>query len=66
MLITIDTELQVIVVPKEYSRLLNNWNDMVAGVGGRRVDSNQFLRLCFDAALSNQVVTEEEHKALRP
>lgn len=66
MRITIDTELQVIIVPNSYYSQIDKLNVIIEGAGGKKLDYNQFISDCFHNALSHKVIRQSEVVALNP
>ena len=66
MRITIDTELQSIIVPNSYYAQIDKLNDIIMAAGGKPLDYVEYIRNCFQTALANKIINQSEAAALRP
>ena len=56
MRITIDTELQAIIVPNSYYMQVDKLNEVITEAGGKKLDYTEYIRTCFEKAYATQVV----------
>lgn len=64
MRITIDTDLQVVIVPNSYYRQIDRLNEVITAAGGRALDYKQYICDCFVTAVDKQIITQSEVAAL--
>lgn len=68
MRITIDTELRVIIVPNSYYAQIDRLNEIITAAGGTKLDYANYIRDCFENALSTKIICQSEvaaEKALK-
>ena len=68
MRITIDTELRVIIVPNSYYAQIDRLNEIITAAGGTKLDYANYIRDCFDNAISTKIICQSEvaaEKALK-
>lgn len=58
MRITIDTELQAIIVPESYYMQVDKLNEVITEAGGKALDYTAFIRTCFEKAYATQIVRQ--------
>ena len=66
MRITIDTELQCIIVPNSYYAQIDKLNVIIDGAGGKRLDYTQYIRDCFETAIDTKILRHSDVIALKP
>ena len=68
MRITIDTELQAIIVPDSYYMQVDKLNEIIASVGGNgaKIDYTTYIQTCFDNAYKTQIVRQSDVAKLKP
>ena len=66
MRITIDTELQAIIVPNSYYSQIDKMNNIIMAAGGMPLDYIDYIRNCFQTAMANKIITQSEAAALSP
>ena len=66
MRITIDTELQAIIVPNSYYMQVDKLNEVITEAGGNKLDYNDYIRTCFEKAYATQVVRTADVANLKP
>ena len=60
MRITIDTEMQAIIVPDSYYAYVDKLNDIIVDAGGNALDYKSFIRTCFERAYRTKVISQTE------
>lgn len=60
MRITIDTELQAIIVPNSYYAQIDKLNEVIEAAGGKKLDYTQYIKDCFALAVGNKVVRQSD------
>ncbi len=60
MRITIDTELQVIIVPNSYYSQIEKLNEVIEAAGGKKLDYTQYIKDCFAIAVGNKIVRQSD------
>ena len=65
MRITIDTELQAIIVPDSYYTQVDKLNEIILGAGGRKLDYSAYIKTCFEKAYNTQIICAEDVKRLK-
>lgn len=58
MRITIDTELQAIIVPESYYMQVDKLNEVITEAGGKALDYTAYIRTCFEKAYATQIVRQ--------
>lgn len=58
MRITIDTELQAIIVPESYYMQVDKLNEVITEAGGEPLDYTKYIKTCFDKAYKTQIVRQ--------
>lgn len=66
MRITIDTELQAIIVPDSYYMQVDKLNEIITGAGGNELDYTAYIKTCFDKAYETQIVRQSDVAKLKP
>ena len=68
MRITIDTELQAIIVPDSYYMQVDKLNEIIASVGGNgaKIDYTAYIQTCFENAYKTQIVRQSDVAKLKP
>lgn len=66
MRITIDTELQAIIVPNSYYMQVDKLNEVITEAGGKKLDYTEYIRTCFEKAYATQVVRTADVANLKP
>ena len=66
MRITIDTELQVIIVPNSYYSQIDKLNEVIAAVSEKKLDYTQYIKDCFAVAIENKIVRQSDIGTLTP
>lgn len=66
MRITIDTELQAIIVPNSYYTQIDKLNEVIAAVSEKKLDYTQYIKDCFAAAIENKIVRQSDIGTLTP
>lgn len=65
MRITIDTELQAIIVPDSYYIQVDKLNEIIDEAGGEALDYKKYIKSCFDKAYETQVVRQSDIAKLK-
>lgn len=65
MRITIDTELQAIIVPDSYYSQVDKLNEIIVSAGGRKLDYEAYIRTCFDKAYETQIISQSDLAKLK-
>ena len=65
MRITIDTELNAIIVPNSYYIQVDKLNDVIEAAGGKKLDYTDYIKTCFDKAYATQVIRAEDVKKIK-
>lgn len=66
MRITIDTELQAIIVPDSYYMQVDKLNEIIENAGGKKLDYSAYIKTCFDKAYDTQIVRQSDVAKLKP
>ncbi len=66
MRITIDTELQAIIVPDSYYMQVDKLNEIITSAGGNKLDYTAYIKTCFDKAYETQIVRQSDVAKLKP
>lgn len=66
MRITIDTELQAIIVPNSYYMQVDKLNEVITEAGGKALDYNEYIKNCFEKAYATRVVRTADVANLKP
>ena len=66
MRITIDTELQAIIVPDSYYMQVDKLNEIITSAGGHKLDYTAYIKSCFDKAYETQIVRQSDVAKLKP
>lgn len=64
MRITIDTELQAIIVPNSYYAQIDKLNDVILAASGNKLDYEQYIRDCFKLAMETKIVRQSDVSTL--
>lgn len=64
MRITIDTELQAIIVPNSYYNQIDKLNEVIAAVSEKKLDYTQYIKDCFAVAIENKIVRQSDVSTL--
>ena len=65
MRITIDTEIQAIIVPDSYYMQVDKLNEIIIGAGGRKLDYKAYIKTCFEKAYATQIIRQEDVKRMK-
>lgn len=65
MRITIDTDLQAIIVPESYYMQVDKLNEVIEEAGGKKLDYTQYIKSCFDKAYNTQIVRQNDVAKMR-
>ena len=65
MRITIDTELQAIIVPESYYMQVDKLNEVITEAGGKALDYTAYIRTCFEKAYATQIVRQGDVAKLK-
>ena len=65
MRITIDTDLQVIIVPDSYYMQVDKMNAVIAEAGGTKLDYNSYIKSSFEKAMATQVIRQSDVAKMR-
>lgn len=60
MRITIDTELQAIIVPNSYYAQIDKLNDVILAAGGNKLEYEKYIRDCFNLAMESKIVRQSD------
>lgn len=60
MRITIDTDLQVIIVPNSYYTQVDALNDIIESAGGRKLDYTEYIETLFQKAYRTKIICQSE------
>ncbi len=66
MRITIDTDLQAIIVPDSYYMQVDKLNEVITEAGGKALDYNEYIKNCFEKAYATQIIRQDDVKKLKP
>ena len=66
MRITIDTELQAIIVPDSYYMQVDKLNDIIVSMEGKKLDYEKYIKTCFEKAYETQIVRQSDVAKLKP
>ena len=65
MRITIDTELQAIIVPDSYYMQVDKLNEVIIEAGGEALDYKKYIKSCFDKAYDTQIIRQDDVKKMK-
>ena len=65
MRITIDTDLQAIIVPESYYMQVDKLNEVIEEAGGTKLDYKTYIKNCFDKAYDTQIVRQNDVAKMR-
>ena len=65
MRITIDTELQAIIVPDSYYMQVDKLNEIIEGAGGKKLEYSAYIKTCFDKAYDTQIICQSDLAKMR-
>lgn len=65
MRITIDTELQAIIVPDSYYMQVDKLNEIIIECGGQPLDYTRYIKSCFEKAYASSIIRQGELKNIR-
>ena len=65
MRITIDTDLQAIIVPESYYMQVDKLNEVIEEAGGTKLDYSQYIKNCFDKAYHTQIIRQNDVAKMR-
>ncbi len=65
MRITIDTELQAIIVPDSYYMQVDKLNEIIVSAGGKKLDYTAYIKTCFDKAYETQIIRQDDVKKMK-
>ena len=60
MRITIDTDLQCVIVPNSYYEQIDKLNEVIEAAGGNKLDYTQYIKDCFALAIENKIVRQSD------
>lgn len=60
MRITIDTDLQAIIVPESYYMQVDKLNEVIEEAGGTKLDYKAYIKSCFEKAYATQIVRQND------
>ena len=66
MRITIDTELQAIIVPDSYYMQVDKLNEIIVSMEGKKLDYEKYIQTCFQKAYETQIVRQSDVAKLKP
>lgn len=65
MRITIDTELQVIIVPDSYYDHVDRLNEIISSVEGNKLDYKEYIKTLFEKAYNTKIIRTEDVKKMK-
>lgn len=65
MRITIDTELQAIIVPDSYYIQVDKLNEIIVSANGTKLDYTAYIKSCFEKAYETQIVRQSDVAKLK-
>ena len=65
MRITIDTELQVIIVPDSYYDHVDRLNEIITEAGGDELEYKTYIKTLFDKAYNTKIIRTEDVKKMK-
>lgn len=60
MRITIDTDLQAIIVPESYYMQVDKLNEVIEEAGGTKLDYSEYIESCFNKAYHTQIIRQND------
>ena len=60
MRITIDTDLQVIIVPNSYYNQVDALNDIIEAAGGKKLDYTEYIETLFQKAYKTKIIRQSD------
>ena len=65
MRITIDTDLQAIIVPESYYMQVDKLNEVIEEAGGKKLDYSEYIESCFNKAYHTQIIRQNDVAKMR-
>lgn len=65
MRITIDTDMQTIIVPDSYYSHVDKLNEVIVEAGGKPLEYNAYIKRCFEKAFETKIIRQSELAVLR-
>lgn len=65
MRITIDTDLQVIIVPNSYYDYVDRLNEIITEAGGDELDYKSYIKTLFDKAYETKIIRADDVKKVK-
>ncbi|MBQ4159061.1 MAG: hypothetical protein IJD86_13110 [Clostridia bacterium] len=66
MRITIDTELQAIIVPDSYYMQVDKLNEIIESACGKKLEYSAYIKTCFDKAYETQIIRQSDVAKMKP
>ena len=60
MRITIDTDMQAIIVPESYYMQVDKLNEVITEAGGKPLDYREYIRTCFEKTYAKQIICRSD------
>lgn len=65
MRITIDTDLQVIIVPNSYYDHVDRLNEIITEAGGDELDYKEYIHTLFKKAYDTKIIRSDDVKKMK-
>lgn len=65
MRITIDTDLQVIIVPNSYYDYVDRLNEIITEAGGDELDYKSYIKTLFEKAYETKIIRADDVKKVK-
>lgn len=66
MRITIDTDLQCVIVPNSYYEQIDKLNEVIEAAGGKRLDYTQYITDCFKNCFETKIIRQSDVSKQKP
>ena len=65
MRITIDTDIQAIIVPDSYYTQVDKLNEIIEAAGGKKLVYADYVKTCFEKAYATQIICASDLPRVR-
>ena len=66
MRITIDTDLQCVIVPNSYYEQIDKLNEVIEAAGGNKLDYTQYIKDCFRNCFETKIIRQSDVSKQKP
>ena len=65
MRITIDTDIQAVIVPDSYYMQVDKLNEIIEAAGGKKLVYSEYVKTCFEKAYATQIIRSSDIPKVR-